>query len=85
MSNISRSVYQTLKEENNRLLRDIRILCDVKYSLSNEKTKVIMKWRQKFKKEKELNHLIQLAVQEHLKENPELKKKIESFGKNNKQ
>lgn len=81
MSDVSRSVYQTLKEENNRLLKDIRILCDKKYSLSIEKTEVIMKWRRKFKEEKELHDLMTLAVKDYLNDNPELKKQIESFGK----
>lgn len=48
MSNVSRSVYQKLKEENKRLIEDIRIL--VKPGLEDaKKLKIIKIWQLHFK------------------------------------
>lgn len=70
MSNVSRSVYQKLKEENKRLMKDIRILCEDGIP-SFEQIMLIKKYRSQFKKEKEFNNMIKLACQNHIKNNPD--------------
>jgi hypothetical protein len=63
MSNVSRSVYQKVKEENKKLLNDIKLL--VHETPSAEKIICITKWRDFFRKEKEFNDLIYLALHSH--------------------
>ena len=81
MSNVSRSVYQTLKEENKRLLKDIYILCSGEYDLTAERILTKIKWDEKFKKDRQLLLLMKAAAKEYLNEHPEIKKQIESFNK----
>ena len=50
MSNISRSVFQKLKEENKRLINDIKILVEREFPPSDVKVLVTNKWRKKFKR-----------------------------------
>ncbi|HUM53526.1 MAG TPA: hypothetical protein PK431_17030 [Chitinophagales bacterium] len=71
MSNISRSVYQKVCEENKKLLHDIFILVDDKYSFHPERVLVKIKWSDKFKKDKQLAALIKEAASEYIKEHPE--------------
>lgn len=70
MSNVSRSVYQTLAEENKRLLYDIRIL--TAEGISPERILLIEKWRKRFKEEKDLRLLLKQFAVEYFKEHPEL-------------
>ena len=60
MSAISRSIYQKLKEENKRLIKDIRIL--VSTDITIEQYRTIKKWRDKFKKEIEFNDLMRALI-----------------------
>lgn len=77
MSNVSRSVYQKLKEENKRLINDIRIL--VYPDDSNGWKPVLTKWRQKFQEDDEFTRMLQEVCREYLKEHPEydIKKRME--------
>lgn len=68
---VKRSTYQKLAEENKKLLIDIGILTDEKYSLSAEKLHVVVKWRNKFAKDKEFNRMLTEACKQYLKEHPE--------------
>jgi hypothetical protein len=69
MSSVSRSVYQKLKEENKRLLDDIRILTD---PIPDEKfMPVLVKWRKKFQEESELNKMLHEIAVQYLKDHPE--------------
>ncbi len=70
MNNVSRSVYQKLKEENKRLVKDIRILCEEGIP-SFDQIMLIKKYRDKFRKEKEFNDLIKQACSMHIKNNPD--------------
>ena len=56
MSNVSRSVYQKVKEENKRLIADIKIMSQE--STTVEKIECILKWREKFKKDDEFIGLL---------------------------
>lgn len=60
MSNVSRSVYQKVKEENKKLLKEIELL--VQETPSAEKIVCITKWREFFRKEKEFNDLLKSAL-----------------------
>lgn len=70
---VSRSTFQKACEENKRLLADIKILTVESFAdpMQPERILIITKWREKFKKDKELNDLIGMAVRQYLKENPE--------------
>lgn len=57
---VSRSVYQKVAEENKRLKADIRIL--TQSGVSAEKILLIKQWREKFKKDKDLNELIREMI-----------------------
>jgi hypothetical protein len=57
MSAVSRSVYQKLKEENKRLLKDIKLLTYSSYE-SPDRILCIKKWRDKFRQEEEFNNTI---------------------------
>jgi len=75
MSNVSRSVYQKLKEENKRLLADIQILSmetSAPFEAITNKAayEVRTKWRNKFKEEREMNLIIQQACKNYMKNNP---------------
>lgn len=63
MSNVSRSVYQKVKEENKKLLREIELL--VQETPSAEKIICITKWREFFRKEKEFNELLNSTLHAH--------------------
>lgn len=60
MSKISRSVYQKVKEENKRLLNDIKLL--VQETPSADKILCIIKWRELFEKEREFNEAIKTLL-----------------------
>lgn len=69
MSDVSRSMYQKLKEENKKLLIDIRILCN---PLPDERfMPTLKKWRKKFIKESQFNQMLKEVCQEYIKEHPE--------------
>ena len=65
MSKISRSVYQKLKEENKRLLQDIKTL--VMEESYNETIKVKAKWRQLFEEERSFQKLMHEYAKEYFK------------------
>jgi len=70
---VSRSVYQKLKEENKRLLEDIKILsmpATTQYSLM-KKNKVKDKWQNKFEHDTEIAYVLKQSAQEYLNEHPE--------------
>lgn len=66
MSKVSRSVYQKLKEENNRLTKDLRDIT-VKYDKA-----VFKRWRDKFSQDDEFNLLLKKVCSEYLEKHPEL-------------
>lgn len=68
MSSVSRSVYQKLKEENKRLLSDIKKLTTL--GIGVDKVQVITKWREKFRKDEEFHLMLKKAVHNHFKKNP---------------
>jgi len=69
MSNVSRSVYQKLKEENKRLLLDLYVLTMTPISIESINTR--KKWRDKFTEEAEFNALLKEVAQQYIKEHPE--------------
>ena len=79
MSSVSRSVYQALKEENKRLLKDIYILCSEEYDLTGERILTKIKWVDKFKKDKQFQLLMKAAAEVYMNEHPELRTQILSF------
>jgi len=62
MSNVNRSTYQKVCEENKRLIKDIEILTRAEIMPSAEKILVVSKWRDKFKKDKQLSSFIKEIV-----------------------
>lgn len=68
MSNVSRSVFQKLKEENKQLLADIKILATGDF---DEYIEVHFKWCDYFRKEKVFNETIKIACTEIILENPD--------------
>lgn len=70
MSNVSRSVYQKVCEENKRLIVDIHILSSPIHDIFYQKT--VEKWRKKFKDENDLHLALKQAATQYLKEHPEL-------------
>jgi len=71
MSNVSRSVYQKVCEENKRLLGDIKILVGPTNSLTPQKIELLEKYRAKFKNEADWNYVLKLAAGEYLRAHPE--------------
>lgn len=66
MSKVNRSTYQKVVEENKRLLADIKLLTE-KHT-SAEQILCIVKWRKKFREEKELNSLMKKTVKQYVKD-----------------
>jgi len=66
---VFRSTYQKIAEENKRLLNDIKILTSE--GISAERTLLIIKWRVKFKADKDFTDILQIAAKEYIKEHPE--------------
>ena len=73
MSNVSRSVYQKLKEENKKLLKDIRILTF--QATMDERNKTFNKWVNRFRNETEFNQILKnhakKYIQDHADELPD--------------
>jgi len=69
MSNVSRSVYQKLKEENKRLLADIRTL--TMDSVSMQAVLVHRNWKNRFTQDKEFSEMLKKFAQKYMKEHPE--------------
>lgn len=67
MSKVSRSVYQKVKEENKRLLIDIKILTG---DISARRIQLVMKWRDFFRKEAEFNQMLKEICREEVLNNP---------------
>ena len=70
MSNVSRSVYQKLKEENKRLLADIEALTDPMIDMEIVGP-ILKRWRKHFRERNEFNKLLQEVAREYLKAHPE--------------
>lgn len=79
MSNISRSEYQKVVEENKRLKGDIKLL--VSPGLSPEKVLCYSKWRQAIQREEDFNKTMKIVAKRYIEENkdslPDFLKKIE--------
>jgi hypothetical protein len=58
---VSRSTFQKLKEENKKLLSDIRILSEAGFP-SADKILTLAKWRKKFREEREFNQMLREVV-----------------------
>jgi len=71
MSDVSRSVYQKVCEENKRLKADIRILAGVKRDSFYIKT--VLKWRRIFLDEEYSGALLKKAALQYIKDHPEIK------------
>ena len=71
MSNVSRSTYQKVCEENKRLMKDIKILVGRTNSLTPQKIELLETYRAKFKDKDDLDYVIKLAAIEYLKDHPE--------------
>ena len=72
MSNVSRSVYQKVCEENKRLKSDIKILVE-SYGDAPAYIETILKWRKQFRKEKQFNCFMKEAAVKYLEQHPEIK------------
>lgn len=73
MSNVSRSTFQKVVEENKRLKKDIIILTDEKFSMSAQKILLVNEWREKIRVEEEFVQLLSDAAKMYLEEHPEYK------------
>ena len=71
MSNVSRSIYQKVCEENKRLKEDIKILCRHKGCISDWVI-TATKWSEIFEREDELREVLQVAAIKYIKEHPEI-------------
>jgi len=81
MSKVSRSTYQKLKEENKRLLKDIKLLVDKTYPV--ERIIAMDKWQKHFKEEKEFNSLMKDVAISYMENNPNnpIVKAVKNLGK----
>ena len=72
MSNVSRSTYQKVVEENKRLKADIEILVNATQH-PDQYIEVFLKWRRHFKKQHQFNCFMKEAAINYLEQHPELK------------
>lgn len=72
MSNVSRSVYQKVVEENKRMREDLYILTFGALENDDKWWDTHSKWYEIFEKEKKFNKLLRKASIEYIKEHPEL-------------
>lgn len=81
MSKVSRSAYQKLKEENKRLLKDIKLLVDKTDPI--ERIIATDKWQKHFKEEKEFNSLMKDVAIRYMENNPNdpIVKAVKNLGK----
>jgi hypothetical protein len=68
MSDISRSVFQKLAEENKRLKKDLEIIC---LGSLEESTKIRLKWIKHFKGKEMFTKMFKQLALEHFKTHPE--------------
>lgn len=69
MTKVSRSIYQKLKEENKRLLADIKVMaCGECF----EAIQMRIKWRTKFKRVEAFNAAMKAVALRYFKQHPEL-------------
>lgn len=66
MSKVSRSKFQSVVEENKRLLGDIKLL--VADPPTMDSIKCMMKWQDKFKANKDFNDFLHQAAKEYIRE-----------------
>ncbi len=69
MSKVSRSVYQKLKEENKKLLRDIKTLVG---PVNKNRINTFRRWQNYFRNEKEFNTMMKEVATKIILKNPEL-------------
>lgn len=68
---VTRSVYQKLKEENKKLLADLKTICwsgDMDFIKTFD---VMDKWNDHFTKQKEMHDMITTFAKAYIKEHPE--------------
>lgn len=70
MSEISRSVYQKLKEENKRLLADIKALTNPIVDM-DVVAPILKKWRKHFSDKRDLNQTLHELAKWYIKKHPE--------------
>ena len=68
MSKVSRSVYQKLKEENKKLLRDIETLVD---PVNMDRINMYKKWQSHFREEKEFNNVMRSVATDMILKDPD--------------
>ena len=68
MSDVSRSVYQKLKEENKKLLKDINILVSNEFIFTPDRVIVHGKWQRHFKNKRQFNEAMKIVAREYIKE-----------------
>jgi len=68
MSSVSRSVYQKLKEENKRLLNDIKTLTYPKFEYPPHRIIIKEKWCKYFEKENQFHELMRAASKQYIKD-----------------
>ena len=71
MSNIKRSTYQKVVEENKRLLADIELLVSTEPNKAAALLFCFAKWTTKFEEAKQMDNLIHSAVKQYIKDHPE--------------
>ena len=71
MSNVSRSVYQKVCEENKRLKEDIHTLVSPFHDIVY--LNIVEKWRRKFKEENDLHLILKQAAKQYIKQHSEIK------------
>ena len=70
MSDVKRSTYQKVVEDNKKLLLDIKVLVSEKTPVI-KKIRLTKEWREKFNKEDEFNKMMKEIAVEYIKNNPE--------------
>ena len=70
MSDVKRSTYQKVVEDNKKLLVDIKVLVSEKTPVI-KKIRLTKEWREKFNKEDEFNKMMKEIAVEYIKNNPE--------------
>lgn len=72
MSNVSRSVYQKVCEENKHLKADIKILVE-SYGDAPAYIETLLTWRKVFREQKQFNVFMKEAAIQYLEKHPEIK------------
>lgn len=81
MSNVSRSVYQKVCEENKKMRNDLYILTFGSLEDNHKWWDTHSKWYEIFEKEKKFRKMLKEAAIEYVKEHPELNIQLPSQAK----